>query len=262
MFGLFKKKDGKEKEKENIKQKVKKAADWKDEKEKKKVVNPHTGKKVTDAKAAKCPVFAMKAKRVPLSTLRGSHVASQGTKDLVADIGGGDRIRSMCTRFYEKAFEDSVLSRFMFEDDGAKAHGKRLGDWIIEKMGAGTPWTDSGRYGIRSHSHARAWYSDKREPEKRGRRFKLDDCRIWMRLMFWAAREEGLYEHQAFFEWYTKFIGHFIRVYERTAPPYTKESAEWSESKENIEDYIKNKREMIDVIDYQAEVNDEWLYFT
>jgi hypothetical protein len=38
----------------------------------------------------------------------------------------------------------------MFMDDGAEAHGKRLGDWIIEKMGGeGHPWTDSGRLGQR-----------------------------------------------------------------------------------------------------------------
>jgi len=60
---------------------------------------------------------------------------TQGTKDLLKDIGGGGRIRSMCTRFYAKAFKDSVLSKFMFETDDAKAHGKRLGDWIVEKMG-------------------------------------------------------------------------------------------------------------------------------
>lgn len=38
----------------------------------------------------------------------------------------------------------------MFMDDGAEAHGKRLADWIIEKMGGeGYPWTDSGRLGQR-----------------------------------------------------------------------------------------------------------------
>mmetsp|Transcript_13202 Transcript_13202/g.21175 ORF Transcript_13202/g.21175 Transcript_13202/m.21175 type:complete len:151 (+) Transcript_13202:73-525(+) len=93
---------------------------------------------------AKCPFLASEGKkwpkpkirkRVPLSTMRGTHVISKGTKDLLKDIGGGGRIRSMCTRFYAKAFKDSVLSKFMFETDDAKAHGKRLGDWIVEKMG-------------------------------------------------------------------------------------------------------------------------------
>jgi len=117
----------------------------------------------------------------------------------------------------------------MFEDDSAAHHGKRLADWIIEKMGGeGEPWTDSGRLGLRQVSHSKAWYSEKREPSKRGRRFKLDDCQIWMRLMFWAARDEGMAQHKPFFNWYVDFIKHFIRVYERTAPPYAEESAAWS----------------------------------
>lgn len=43
----------------------------------------------------------------------------------------------------------------MFEKDGAEMHGKRLADWIIEKMagdiqgGEGKPWTESGREGMR-----------------------------------------------------------------------------------------------------------------
>ncbi len=63
----------------------------------------------------------------------GSHVAR--TADFLKDIGGGDRIRQMTTRFYAHAFEDQTLSKFMFERDCAAAHGQRLGDWIIEKMG-------------------------------------------------------------------------------------------------------------------------------
>ena len=66
----------------------------------------------------------------------------------MADIGGGDKIREACTRFYAHVFEDFQLDKFMFMDDGAEMHGKRLADWIIEKMGGeGTPWSDSGREG-------------------------------------------------------------------------------------------------------------------
>ena len=54
-------------------------------------------------------------------------------------------------------------------------------------------------------SHHKAWYSDKRPREERGRRFKLPDCRIWMRLMFWSARECGLDRHEAFFDWYARY---------------------------------------------------------
>ena len=54
----------------------------------------------------------------------------------------------MCTRFYAHVFDDYQLDKFMFMDDGAEMHGKKLADWIIEKMGGeGTPWTDSGRLG-------------------------------------------------------------------------------------------------------------------
>ena len=40
-----------------------------------------------------------------------------------------------------------------------------------------------------------------RPKEERGRRFKLPDCRTWMRLMFWSARECKLDQHEAFFDW-------------------------------------------------------------
>mmetsp|Transcript_10176 Transcript_10176/g.16455 ORF Transcript_10176/g.16455 Transcript_10176/m.16455 type:complete len:277 (-) Transcript_10176:103-933(-) len=222
---------------------------------------------------AKCPFLASEGKkwpkpkirkRVPLSTMRGTHVISKGTKDLLKDIGGGGRIRSMCTRFYAKAFKDSVLSKFMFETDDAKAHGKRLGDWIVEKMGGeGKPWTESGRYGLRQESHYNAWWSNKREPEKLGQRFKLDDCRIWMRLMFWAAREEGLAEHKPFWSWYCDFIRHFIRVYERTAPPYTQESADWSCKEGNLKEYVAGGRDMKEVIGFHVKKKeDPFQFFT
>ena len=97
-------------------------------------------------------------------------------------------------------------------------------------------------------SHHKAWYSDKRPREEQGRRFKLPDCRIWMRLMFWSARECGLDQHEAFFDWYVKFIGHFIGIYEITAPPYATESAEWSGSERNIERYRESGYLMEDVL--------------
>ena len=50
-------------------------------------------------------------------------------------------------------------------------------------------------------AHFAAWNSPKREPNKRGHPFKLDDCRVWMRLMFWSARDTGLDRHTAFFSW-------------------------------------------------------------
>ena len=56
----------------------------------------------------------------------------------------------MTTRFYAHVFEDQELRKFIFEGDGAAAHGKRIGDWIVEKMGGeGDVWTDAGRGDMR-----------------------------------------------------------------------------------------------------------------
>ena len=86
----------------------------------------------------------------------------------------------MCTRFYARAFEDSLLAPFMtVYNDGAVNHAQRLADWIIEKMGGeGTPWTNSGRYGMRQPTHFKAWNSLARDPSVRGEHFKLDDTRV------------------------------------------------------------------------------------
>jgi len=171
------------------------------------------------------------------------------SSQILKDIGGGDRIREFCTRFYAHAFLDLHIKPFFFMDDGATSHAKRLADWVIEKMGGeGKPWSDSGRYGIRQETHARAWYSQKREPKKRGQRFKLDDSRIWMRLHFWAARQCGLSEHKVFWEWYQNFIEEFIGVYESQAVYYVSQDASWSASEKNIKTYIDNGYKMSDVI--------------
>lgn len=186
---------------------------------------------------------------VPLSVKGGTHTTSASQAALLADIGGGDRIREFVTRFYARAFVDSHIKDFFFLDDGATAHAKRLADWIIQKMGGeGEPWTESGRWGMRQPSHHAAWYSQKRDPSLQGQRFKLDDCRIWMRLHFWAARECGLHEHEAFWEWYVQFIQHFIAVYERSAPRYTAADAEWSADPRNTAAYEAKGNVMSNVI--------------
>eukprot|EP00192_Tetraselmis_astigmatica_P021273 CAMPEP_0117691500 /NCGR_PEP_ID=MMETSP0804-20121206/25756_1 /TAXON_ID=1074897 /ORGANISM="Tetraselmis astigmatica, Strain CCMP880" /LENGTH=268 /DNA_ID=CAMNT_0005504743 /DNA_START=137 /DNA_END=943 /DNA_ORIENTATION=+ len=210
-----------------------------------------------EAPASGCPFHAHKpfsasdasiTQPVPLAVMMGSHQVSQGSANLLQDIGGGDRIREICTRFYARMHEDTHLRQFLFLDDGPVHHGQRLADWIIEKMGGeGKPWTDSGRHGQRQPSHRAAWYSARRGPSVRGQRFKLDDCRMWMRLHFWAAREAGLDKHTPFFQWYKSFIAHFIAVYERRAPAYAEESAQWSANEENIKIYLQDNT-MHDVI--------------
>lgn len=173
----------------------------------------------------------------PLAVQGGTHVVTPATVELGKDIGGVDALRVLCTRFYAHAFEDKTLAPFFFADDGAEAHGRRLADWICEKMGDGSPWTDSGRLGMRQPSHYRAWNSDKRDPSVRGRHFNLPECRTWMRLMFLSARECGLADHKPFFVWFQSFIGHFIRVYERTAPPFVTADALWSADADAVAAY-------------------------
>lgn len=81
-----------------------------------------------------------------------------------------------------------------------------------------------------------------------GQHFKLDDCRVWMRLHFWAARECGLAEHEPFWQWYADFLGHFIRIYERSAPQYVSDSQRWSADEANIQKYLDDGCHMLDVV--------------
>ena len=125
-------------------------------------------------------------------------------------------------------------------DDGAEMHGKRLADWIIEKMGGeGKPWSDSGREGQRQPSHRSAWNNKKRPRAEQGDHFNLHDVTRWMCIHFWSLRECGLDQHKVFFDWYVKFISHFSSVYDSKAPAYAQAAADWSSNAKNIEDYQK-----------------------
>jgi hypothetical protein len=114
--------------------------------------------------------------------------------------------------------------------------------------GEGQVWTSSRPPDSRSRSHSKAWNSHKREVGKQGDRFKLNDTRAWMRLMFWSAREEGLGRNNAFFEWFVGFIGHFIAVYERQGPAYAARDAAWSEEQKNVEKYLADGRVFRDLV--------------
>ncbi|KAG1655426.1 hypothetical protein FOA52_009097 [Chlamydomonas sp. UWO 241] len=196
--------------------------------------------------ALKCP-FAGSVKVA--FTEDGSYTGDVGSAFLLSSVGGGDALRLMCSRFYQNAFADATLAPFMFEEDGAVAHGKRLGDWIVQKLGGeGSPWSTSGRNGMRSTAHAHAWNSQNRPAQDRGRRFKLPDCRVWMRLHFLACRETGLADHAEFMRFYVEFIQHFVGVYERSAPAYAQESAAWSADPANVQRYRENGCKMIDVL--------------
>jgi len=173
-----------------------------------------------------------------ISANNSEYHPTRGSSTLLQNIGGGDRIREFCTRFYARAFVDFQLAPFFFSLDGPTMQAKRLGDWIVEQMGGeGTPWEDSGRWGSREASHMEAWNNYKREPSKRGQPFKLDDTRCWMRIHFWAVRECGLSSHLPFWNWYIQFIGHFAQLYEVKAKDYAQEDAEWSADPNNIGKY-------------------------
>jgi len=185
-----------------------------------------------------------------VTVVRGTFMRTDASANLLVDIGGSSLIHQGCTRFYARSVEDFTLAPFMtVEEDGAAAHGTRLADWIVEKMGGeGKPWTESGRYGLRQHSHFQAWNSNARDSSVRGDHFQLDDCIVWMRIHFWAMREVGLAEHLFFWEWYVGFIQHFIAVYERRAPAFTQAAAAWSREIANTQTYIENGNRMLDVI--------------
>ena len=190
-----------------------------------------------------------------LNIVRQSHVGTDATARMVSEIGL-PTLRRFTTNFYKKAFQDPHLDQFIRSHQDP--HGERFASWIAEKLGAGTPWTQERRTRNidvftskghefqtphdRSSSHFAAWHSPKRSDDEWGEHFKLDDCRVWMRLHFWAAREEGLLENASFADYYVRFIAHFISVYERTAPPFARDSMRWSAEPANVQRYLEAGR--------------------
>ena len=166
----------------------------------------------------------------------------------------------MTTRFYDKAFKDVHLDKFIRSH--RDPHGARLGKWIIQKFDPNSSIWDEDLHerpaetvrlaGGRKHeivdrtsAHVAAWNCIKRPAADVGRRFKLDDCIIWMRLMFWAAREEGLLDKPVFASFFETFLAHFIAVYERSAPPHTHAALLWSKDQRNLDQYLNNGRVML-----------------
>lgn len=199
------------------------------------------------------------ARFIPLKVEQGTHKQSTATAQLLREIGGVPALLRFTDRFYEFALRDPALEKFLASPN--EPHGSRLATWVAEKMSAeaGDPWTaeratsrskcpvarllSNGRHHNvtdRSSAHYAAWFSPKRPKEEQGLHFQLHDCRVWMRLHFWAAREAGLFDLSPTFEsWYVRFIGHFVSVYEQSAPPFARESARWSADPKNIEEYVK-----------------------
>ena len=206
----------------------------------------------------------------------GTHKPSQASASLIDDVPL-EKLQDMTDRFYDKAFQDETLDKFIRSHDDP--HGERFAKWIHTKLSGSRVWDEDriarGRHAPvhdRTSAHVAAWYSPKRPSEERGRHFQLDECRVWMRLHFWAMREAGLLESApSFADYYVRFIAHFVRVYESTAPAFARDSLRWSSDPKNIQKYVDNGRKMTDVLGLtveeqfeqipEVEANDmEWPY--
>jgi hypothetical protein len=225
---------------------------------------------------------------VPLNINRNSHQYSEDTISFMDGITLDD-LQNMTELFYDKAFQDDTLDSFLRSKDDP--HGSRFAKWIYQKLTGSHVWDEDRAQRRQEHNvitvannhmmvvhdrssaHVAAWHSPKRPKNEVGRHFKLDECRVWMRLHFWALRESGLIERSpAFVNYYVRFIAHFVRVYENSAPIFARDSFRWSSSQKNIQRYTdQNGRKMKDVLGLGLnaslsqlpleEVNDsEWPY--
>ena len=193
----------------------------------------------------------------------GTHKVSEGSARLIEEEVTLDDLKRMTGLFYEKAFQDETLDKFIRSH--ADPHGDRFAKWIHQKLSGSNVWDQDRRERSkepvqlaggyrhivhdRSSAHVAAWHSPKRPAQESGRHFQLDECRVWMRLHFWAMREAGLMESApAFCDYYVRFIGHFVRVYESTAPAFARDSLRWSEDPSNITKYLADGRRMTDVL--------------
>lgn len=186
----------------------------------------------------------------------GTHVVTPGSVALMEEVSLAD-LQNMTERFYQKAFKDPTLDQFIGSHDDP--HGSRFSKWIHQKLSGSNVWdmdraqrdrtpvtVAGGRTTVvhdRSSAHVAAWHSKKRPARDVGRAFKLDECRVWMRLHFWAMRESGIMEKSpSFADYYVRYLGHFVRVYESSAPLYARDSLRWSANPKNTENYKRTGR--------------------
>eukprot|EP00980_Cylindrotheca_fusiformis_P010453 scaffold2322_cov135-Cylindrotheca_fusiformis.AAC.12 len=216
----------------------------------------------------------------------GTHMTSEGSRALIENEVSLDDLKKMTGAFYNLAFQDKTLDKFIRSH--SDPHGDRFAKWIHQKLSGSDVWdadrqqrdltpvsVAGGRTAVvydRSSAHAAAWYSPKRPKNEVGRHFKLDECRVWMRLHFYAMRKIGIVEKSpSFADYYVRFIGHFVAVYEGSAPMFARESFRWSAKQSNIDRYIEDGRVMKDVLGLtfrqsvkslpENEVNDDnWPY--
>ena len=201
-----------------------------------------------------------------------THKVSNESRRLIEEEVTLADLEEMTGLFYEKAFQDPTLDKFIQNHDDP--HGSRFARFIHQKLFGSSVWdhdrktrdlkpvTLAGGYQHvvhdRSSAHAAAWHSPKRPAQEVGRHFNLDESRVWMRLHFWAMWESGLIEKSpSFADYYVRFIGHFVRVYESSAPNFARESLRWSADPANIKAYVKNGRRMTDVLNLSLEKAEE-----
>lgn len=217
----------------------------------------------------------------------GTHMVSEGSRSLIENEVSLDDLKKMTTAFYKLAFQDDTLDKLIRSH--SDPHGDRFAKWIHQKLSGSNVWdldrqqrdttpvlVAGGRSAVvhdRSSAHAAAWYSPKRPKSEVGRHFKLDECRVWMRLHFYAMRQTGIVERSpSFADYYVRFLGHFVSVYEGSATLFARESFRWGAKQTNMDRYIKNGRVMKDVLGLsygqaikalpEEELNDdEWPYF-
>ena len=191
-----------------------------------------------------------------------THKVTASSAALIQEIGGLPTLIRMTTHFYSNAFLDSTLDNFIRSH--GDSHHERFARWIHQKLTGSSVWDEerasrssrpvtvaNGHTIVvhdRSSAHVAAWHSPKRPQNEVGKHFKLDECRVWMRLHFWAMREIVGDASPSFTDYYIRFIGHFVNVYEGSAPTFARDSARWSADEKNIQEYIDNGRKMSDVL--------------
>lgn len=209
---------------------------------------------------------ARSSDEVRLVATHGELQPTPATRHLLERVGGVPALEVMTLLFYQKFFADGHLRQFLGDmHTPLETHARRIAMYMAEMMGdSAMPWTkdtqtrpcakvrlargQSIEVNSRFSAHAAAWHSVARKPQDVGRRFKLDDCRVWMRLMFWACRESGLAKDETFFTFFQKWVGHFIPIYEATAQVFVRAEARWSADRKNLLAYEANQRTMPDVI--------------
>ena len=218
---------------------------------------------VDSGAAAATPAPAVRAPLLPGLPADGWAVTRHGdvawndhTRVVLDSVGGAAGIAQVTARFYAKFEADAHLRQFLGGLQTAlPTHAHRLASYIAEMMGdPARPWSRDtrsrpkvaqrlahGRTTVvtdRFGAHHAAWHSVDRPADAVGRRFKLDDCRVWMRLLFWAARDAGhAPETSLFFRYLLRFVGHFIAIYENTARPFVRLEARWAAEAANTDAY-------------------------